>query len=138
MLILSLWWEIFSKVPSLGLNYSVYAFPIVQAHVKFKHFYHAFFLGWNKCWKEFPRKAFGDKSDYSGFDCNKYTRRYGKSHKLSASWIICKDPYRTKMDGKVWSPLFRTIQSYFEPIKMHVVDPMHNLLLGTAKRIFKI
>ena len=27
---------------------------------------------------------------------------------------------------------------YFDPIKMHVVDPMHNLLLGTAKRMFKI
>ena len=24
---------------------------------------------------------------------------------------------------------------YFDPIRFHVIDPMHNLLLGTAKRM---
>ena len=27
---------------------------------------------------------------------------------------------------------------YFDPVTQHVIDPMHNLFLGTAKRMFKI
>ena len=27
---------------------------------------------------------------------------------------------------------------YFDPIRFHVVDPMHNLLLGVAKHVFKL
>ena len=27
---------------------------------------------------------------------------------------------------------------YFDPIRFHVIDPMHNLLLGTAKHMMKV
>ena len=37
--------------------------------------------------------------------------------------------------GVRYSELHRL--SYFDPIRMHVVDPMHNLLLGTSKHMFK-
>ena len=40
-----------------------------------------------------------------------------------------------KKYGVRYSELFRL--SYFDPIRMHVIDPMHNLLLGTAKHMFK-
>ena len=38
--------------------------------------------------------------------------------------------------GVRYSELFQL--PYFDPIRHHVIDPMHNLLLGTAKHTFKV
>ena len=61
------------------------------------------------------------------------------SHKLRAFQINqAKTPTdlkkMEKQYGLRYSELFRL--AYFDPIRMHVIDPMHNLLLGTAKRMF--
>ena len=98
-------------------------------------------LGCSKCWKEFPRELFGEKPDYSGFDYDNYRPRYGSAHKLRAKEI---NKSRTKTElreneskyGVRYSELFRL--EYFDPIRMHVIDPMHNLLLGTGKHMFKV
>ena len=92
-------------------------------------------LGCSKCWKEFPRESFGEKPDYSGFDYDNYRPRYGSAHKLRAKEI---NKSRTKTElreneskyGVRYSELFRL--EYFDPIRMHVIDPMHNLLLGLS------
>ncbi len=31
-----------------------------------------------------------------------------------------------------------SILPYFDPIKFTVIDPMHNLFLGTGKHVFKV
>ena len=36
--------------------------------------------------------------------------------------------------GVRYSELFRL--SYYDPVRMHVVDPMHNLLLGISKHVY--
>ncbi len=38
--------------------------------------------------------------------------------------------------GARWSELFHL--KYYDAIRFVVIDPMHNLLLGTAKHIFKL
>ena len=38
--------------------------------------------------------------------------------------------------GCRYSELLRL--SYFDPVKMHVIDPMHGLFLGTAKKMLEI
>ena len=100
-----------------------------------------FILGCSKCWKEFPRAAFGEKPDYSGFNEESYRPRYGIAHKLRAQEIensrtLTEKRNKEKVYGVRYSELFRLC--YYDPIAMHVIDPMHNLLLGTAKHIFKV
>ena len=98
-----------------------------------------FVSGCSKCWKEFPRKAFGDRPDYSGYDADNFRPRYGMAHKLRAKEI---QNAKTKTEraalekkyGVRYSYLFEL--PYYDPVRMHVIDPMHNLLLGTAKRMF--
>lgn len=98
-------------------------------------------IGCSKCWKEFPREAFGDQPDYSGFNEAEFRPRYGMAHKLRAEETLTA---RTKGDkqrlekryGLRYSELYRL--EYFDPIRMHVVDVMHNIFLGTAKHMFKV
>jgi len=42
------------------------------------------FKGCSKCWKEFPREAFGEQPDYSGFNEAELRPRHGMAHKLRA------------------------------------------------------
>ena len=41
-----------------------------------------------------------------------------------------------KRNGVRYSELYRL--PYFDPIRYHVIDPMHNMLLGTAKHMFNV
>ncbi|XP_066931820.1 uncharacterized protein [Clytia hemisphaerica] len=98
-------------------------------------------LGCSKCFKKFPTKNFGDKTDYSGFDIENWDLRTGKQHKVAAGLIErCKTKTgKEKMEkqlGVRFSQLFDL--PYFDPIEMHVIDPMHNLLLGTGKLLIKL
>ena len=79
-------------------------------------------LGCSKCWKRFPRIEFGAKPDYSGFDLHSPTKTE-RVEKESKYGIRFSEFHRLP---------------YFDPIKMHAVDPMHNLFLGAAKHIFTI
>ena len=83
--------------------------------------------------KQFPTKKFGDKTDYSGFDFDDWDLRTGIEHKVTAGLIErCKTKTgkekKEKRFGVRFSELFEL--PYFDPIEMHVIDPMHNLLLG--------
>jgi hypothetical protein len=67
--------------------------------------------------------------------------RDGQQHKRLAAETI-KAPTKTaraeleSASGVRYSEFFRL--PYFDPIHAHVVDPMHNLLLGTAKHTFTV
>ena len=77
--------------------------------------------------------------DYSGYDTNTWQNRTGDDHKEKARATL---EAKTKKelqameaeDGVRYSELFRL--PYYDPVRMHVVDPMHNLLLGIAKHVF--
>jgi len=68
-----------------------------------------------------------------GFDCNNWIERDGEEHKkIGFDLCQCKtmDERNTmeKATGVRYSEVFRL--PYFDPVRMHVVDPMHNLFLG--------
>ena len=97
--------------------------------------------GCSKCFKEFPRESFGAKPDYSGYDMSEWVPRTGDQHKQMAANTMKAQTKaeRTTLESSLgvrYSEFFRL--PYFNPIKFHVVDPMHNLLLGTAKHTFRV
>ena len=100
---------------------------------------HSATLGCSKCLKQFPGKA-GEK-DYSGFaNRAKWACRDVKSHRQNVNEII-KCPTKTgreKMESNLGCRYSALLDlAYFDPVRMTVIDPMHNLYLGTAKHIMK-
>ena len=94
-----------------------------------------------KCLKDFPTESFGDLPDYSGFEREKWPIRTNTTHRQFASeYLACQTKSEQKQNRKKhgcrYSVLLRL--SYFDPIRMCVIDPMHNLLLGTAKHMVTI
>ena len=82
---------------------------------------------------------FGTKPDYSGFQFAEWIPRDGEQHKRLARETrtlqnITLRKNAESAHGVRFSEFFNL--PYFDPIEGHVVDPMHNLLLGTAKRVF--
>lgn len=68
-----------------------------------------------------------------GFDESKWTERNGDEHRSTAfSLLACKTlAERSEMErqgGVRYSDLYRL--PYYDPIRNHVIDPMHNIFLG--------
>ena len=96
--------------------------------------------GCSKCFKEFPRASFGDKPDFSGFNRESWQPRSDKEHRAAADRVR---QARTQTDAKKFSSesgarysvLFQL--PYYDAIRFALIDPMHNLLLGSAKHVLK-
>ena len=98
-------------------------------------------LACSKCLKVFPTESFGQKSDYSGFNRSTWEPRKNSTHRQHAyehkSCNTGVDRRRIEREyGCRYSVLLEL--PYFDPVRMCVVDPMHNLLLGTAKHMLSI
>ena len=98
-------------------------------------------LGCSKCLKIFPSGSFGEKLDYSGFDRSVWPLRTLENHMKALGCISnAKSPTEQlsleSKYGSRYSELTRL--PYFNVIDHHVVDPMHNLYLGTTKNMVKI
>ena len=97
--------------------------------------------GCSKCTKEFPCAHFGEKPDYSGYNRDQWTPRNHRQHLKQVSEVV-KANTATKREqlerkyGVRYSELLRL--PYFDIIHYHVIDPMHNLLLGTAKHMLSL
>ena len=96
--------------------------------------------GCSKCLKEFPG-AVKDGFDFSGFDKEAWPMRTKEIHHNSLREInqIRVKSVRKKLEsarGARMSILTRL--PYFDVVTQHVVDPMHNLFLGTAKKMIDI
>ena len=94
--------------------------------------------GCSKCMKEFP--STGDKIDYSRFDCDTWTSRnsedqriIGNEFKNSKTLSACNEI--RKQYGVKHSVLLEL--PYFDIVRYHVIDPMHNIFLGIAKHTMK-
>lgn len=96
--------------------------------------------GCSKCFKLFPGNV-KDSFDFSGFNREEWPKRDIKSHKENARKL---NRARTKKEHDELSKkygLYHSVLldlSYFDCIRFTVVDPMHNLFLGTAKSMFKL
>ena len=99
---------------------------------------HSATLGCSRCLKPFPG-SIGQK-DYSGFDRSKWPPRSNEQHWKDVNTIQkCRGKTeRSQLESKLgcrYSVLLKL--PYFDPVRMSIIDPMHNLYLGTAKTILK-
>ena len=97
-------------------------------------------LGCSKCLNNFPRENKTNRSNYSVYGVENWTLRIGTEHKLFAeeSLTFNTAEKRSKFEslhGVLYSELFRL--PYFDPVSMHVINPMHNLVLRIVKHAFK-
>lgn len=99
---------------------------------------HSANYGCARCLKEF-QGGFGAK-DYSGFDRSLWPPRSNISHR-TAIGKIKKSKNKTERNkleseyGCRYSVLLKL--DYFDPVRMVVIDPMHNLFLGSAKHAMR-
>ena len=102
---------------------------------------HSAILGCSRCLKKFAG-GFGEKRDYSGFDRNSWSSRTNEEHRRQATKIS-----RSKTNAERnsigqnsgishYSVLLEL--EYFDVIRFCTVDPMHNLFLGTSKKMFQL
>lgn len=96
-------------------------------------------LGCSKCLKSFPRREGTLQCDCSGFDTDQWPERTNQQHRQDAEKTLkCKTKTsRAKMESQLgarWSVLLDL--DYMDVINFHVIDPLHNLFLGTSKRMF--
>ena len=102
---------------------------------------HSAIRGCSRCLKEFPG-SFGEKRDYSGFDRNSWKPRTNQDHRRQAVKMSrCKTKAERNLIGKnsgicYYSALLDL--EYFDIIRFCTVDPMHNLFLGTSKKMFNL
>ena len=92
--------------------------------------------GCSRCSLSFPTVHFGDKADYTNFNRETWEKRDNKSHRLVAIEHKNGATKSTKvaiekLHGVRYSCLLEL--PYFDAPRMCIIDPMHNLLLGTAK-----
>lgn len=102
---------------------------------------HLVLLGCSLCLKKFPG-GFGEKRDYSGFDRNRWNPRTNEEHRRQAMKIARS---KTKQERNLicqksgvshYSVLLEL--EYFDIIRFCTVDPMHNLFLGTSKKMCQL
>ena len=93
----------------------------------------------SRCLKPFPR--IGDHTDCSGFDRDTWPKC---SHAVHCEYARKGLSARTKEARKLLERQFGARYSllfelpYYDAIHFAVIDPMHNLYLGTAKHVLRI
>ena len=102
---------------------------------------HAANKGCFKCLKSFPTSEFGSKPNYGGFDRSTWIPRTNENHCTAALKIkhAKTRAERSKLEQKEgirFGELTRL--PYFDSMNFFAIDPMHNLLLGTAKRMLTL
>ena len=97
--------------------------------------------GCNKCLKEFPTQSFGDSPDYSGYNRMQWGIRDVAQHKVKCyEYLNANTKQQQKSIQKEYGIRYSILIElpYFNPIKHTVIDPMHNLFLGTAKHCLQL
>lgn len=102
---------------------------------------HGACLGCSKCLLEFPTQQFGEQPDHSNFKrqewvsrTNQHHREQAEKHRIANTNAKQKDIERET--GVRYSILLKL--PYFDAPRMCIIDPTHNLFLGTAKKMIQI
>ena len=96
---------------------------------------HAARLGCSRCYKPFPGSV--GNLDYSSFNRDTWNPRTQMKQRRDIDTIMA---FQTKTERKRAESMFGCRYSsllklsYFDPVVMLAIDPMHNLFLGIAKR----
>lgn len=91
--------------------------------------------------KAFQSGVQENKLDYSGYNMESWKVRTDSDHRLHAEEFLrartkCGQKQLVSEHGLHYSVLL--LLPYLNIVCMHIVDPMHNLLLGTAKHVTEI
>lgn len=102
---------------------------------------HSACRGCSKCFSKFPSGVFENKLDYSDFNRGSWVPRTKSSHQYRATLVqnaktMCAQKVLTSLYGLRYSVFL--LLPYFNVVRMYVVDPMHNLLLGTSKHVMQV
>ena len=101
---------------------------------------HSAIKGCSKCLKSFGSTAFGKKLDYSGYDRDWQLRDHHSHlafvHEMKEAKTLTEKREIFKQSGVRYSELLRL--PYFDIVRYHCIDVMHNLLLGTSKHMLEI
>jgi len=82
-----------------------------------------------------------NETDYSGFKRNEWPTQNNSSMSVGAQCAKAATMQSAQQEiekgaGIRYSELLRL--PYFDIVRCHLVDPMHNLFLGTAKKVLKL
>ena len=96
---------------------------------------HSANLGCSRCFEKFSR-GFRVKNHYGNFDRDKWEPRSNSRHRSDVKKLLeCSTKtHKSKKESELecrYSILLEL--PYFRPVEMVLIDPMHNLFLGTAK-----
>ena len=94
--------------------------------------------GCNKCKKIFETGNIGDQTDYSGFESCALRNILEHRRQIDDVQSKTTQEERNRAEsnyGVRYSELLRL--PYFDCIRFTVIDPMHNLFLGTAKHVME-
>ena len=95
--------------------------------------------GCSHCYKAFPG-GFGEQRDYSGFDDrDQWPKTSSEQHRRDAYRVknCASDTAAGKLARELGCRYTVLLElPYYSSVEMCVIDPMHNLFLGTAKRVF--
>ena len=92
-------------------------------------------LGCSRCYQSFSR-GFGVRNCYDNFEREQWVLRTNNQHRSDVSKILecTTKTRRDKMESELGCRYSSLLDlPYFCPIEMMLIDPMHNLFLGTAK-----
>lgn len=95
--------------------------------------------GCSKCLKVFPG-GFGNK-DYSGFNRSQWVDRTDDDHQQKCDELkACKTQEQLNSLQTEYGIRLSVLcdLSYFSAVRFTIIDPMHNLYLGTAKRMVEL
>ena len=98
---------------------------------------HASNVGCSKCKKHFPGTV-ATKIDFSGFDPSPL--RSNQEHRQQAQEILNQTSAGdcSSLEQKYGTRYSELMQlPYFDCVRFHIVDPMHNLFTGTAKHVMR-
>ena len=96
--------------------------------------------GCSKCLVSFPTESFGEKADYSNFNRSLWDPRTNYSHRASAfQYRDCNTHAKQRTTEREFGVRYTVLLElpYFDAARMCTIDPMHNLLLGTAKHVIE-
>lgn len=102
---------------------------------------HGALKGCSRCLKSFPTTEFGAKPDYSGFQRNTWPMRHLSDHREQGmNWKHATTLKKRQDIEREYGIRFSELLNlpYYDTIRFSVVDPMHNVLLGSAKNIMML
>lgn len=101
---------------------------------------HSATQGCSKCTTQFPRLPNELRADYSDFESERQPRVGAVHIEQARRTLNCAtETDRNALEmryGARWSAFFDL--PYFNPIRMHVVDPMHNLYSGSVSHTIEV